>query len=213
MLWDEQAEKTSPQRGLTENITHINVDDVWNKGYTGKGVVVALIDSGVNYNHIDLADHLWDGGDQYPNHGYDFINDDNDPIDDNGHGTHCAGTICGDGTSGTQTGMAPDVTLMCLKVLDSEGSGYSSITQSAAEFAVENGADIISLSLGSRYPGASVSYSNRVIYTNVLQAGVVASVAAGNDRNKINEYAIPRNINSPGNCPPPWLHPDQQTNA
>ena len=213
MIWDESTEKANPTRGKTENIIKVNADDVWAEGYTGEGVVVAVIDSGVNYNHVDLADHLWDGGSEYPNHGYDFINDDYDPIDDHGHGSHCAGTICGDGTSGTQTGMAPDVTLMCLKVLDYAGNGYSNITRSAVEFAVEHGADIISLSLGSRYPTASNSYSNRITYTNALHAGVVASVAAGNDRDQIDNYPIPRNVNSPGNCPPPWLHPDQQANA
>ena len=67
--------------------------------------------------------------------------------------------------------------------------------------------------MGSRYPTASNSYSNRITYTNALHAGVVASVAAGNDRDQIDNYPIPRNVNSPGNCPPPWLHPDQQANA
>ena len=213
MLWDEQGEKASPTRGMTQNITHINADDVWNEGYTGKGVLIALIDSGVNYNHIDLEDHLWDGGDEYPYHGYDYVNDDKDPIDDNGHGTHCAGTICGDGTSGTQTGIAPDVTLMCLKVLDSKGSGNGNHILSAIEFAADKGADIISLSLGIRYPIASVNNILRKAFVNLLETGVVASVAAGNNRDNISKYPIPRNIDCPGNCPPPWIHPDQQTNA
>ena len=84
---------------MTDNIIMVNADKVWDMGYTGKGVLVAVLDSGVNYNHLDLADHLWDGGSQYPNHGYNVVGNNYDPMDNFGHGTHCAGTICGDGTS------------------------------------------------------------------------------------------------------------------
>ena len=71
--------------------------------YRGEGVVVAVVDSGVNYDHLDLADHLWDGGASFPHHGYDVVNDDDDPMDEKGHGTHCAGTVLGDGTAGSLT--------------------------------------------------------------------------------------------------------------
>ena len=211
LLWDEQSEKAEQGgREITDNITQVNADDVWNAGYTGKGVVVAVIDTGINYDHIDLKDHLWNGGPEYPYHGFDFVNDDNDPKDDHSHGTHCAGTVCGDGTSGTKTGMAPDATLMCIKVLNSKGSGNLSNLTSGVEFAVENGADILSLSLGWGFPNVTTSNSLRMIFNNVLEAGVIASVAAGND----GEYeTYPRNIGSPGNCPPPWIHPDQQANS
>ncbi len=91
-------------------------------GYTGEGIKVGVLDTGVNYNHVDLQDHMWiDPG--YPNHGYDFVNNDNNPMDDHGHGTHCAGTVAGDGTAGSQTGMAPDATIIALKVLDATGNG------------------------------------------------------------------------------------------
>lgn len=213
MIWDEKPEPARSTTGMTANITQVNADDVWGLGYTGEGVIVAVIDSGVNYNHVDLKDHLWDGGEQYPNHGYDFVNNDNDPMDDNGHGSHCAGTICGDGTSGTQTGMAPDATLMCIKVLNNEGSGSLQGILNGIQFALDNRADIISLSLGASHPDASTSQYMRPIFVNVLEAGVVAAVAAGNDGNRKNLFPVPRNVGSPGNCPPPWLHPDQQANA
>ena len=71
----------------------------------------------------DLQDHMWDGGAAYPNHGYDFGNNDNDPMDVNGHGTHTAGTIAGDGTAGTQVGVAPDAIIMALKIFDDAGNG------------------------------------------------------------------------------------------
>ena len=108
----EEARPVYPTREIASNVTQVNADQVWSLGYTGQGVVVAVIDTGVNYNHLDLADHLWDGGPDFPYHGFDVYNNDNNPMDDHGHGTHCAGTVCGDGTAGSQTGMAPDATLM-----------------------------------------------------------------------------------------------------
>jgi len=74
-----------------------------------------VLDVGVNYNHVDLADNMWEHPD-YPNHGYDFAYNDDDPMDNHGHGTHCAGTVAGDGTAGSQTGMAPDAKIMALKI-------------------------------------------------------------------------------------------------
>ena len=111
----EEPRPASATREITQNITKVGADQVWEMGYTGEGVVVAVIDTGVNYNHVDLADHLWEGGPDFPHHGYDVFNHDNDPMDDQGHGSHCAGTVCGDGTGPSQTGMAPDATLMCVK--------------------------------------------------------------------------------------------------
>ena len=129
---------TIDNKQLTYNVSMVNADKVWDLGYTGKGVIVAIVDSGVNYNHVDLADHLWDGGAQYPNHGYNVIDGNNDPMDNFGHGTHCAGTICGDGTSGLATGMAPDATLMCIKALDDYGYGSTSSFNAGMEFAIEH---------------------------------------------------------------------------
>ena len=207
---DEIPVPVEGTKGLTQNITQVNADDVWADGYTGEGVVVAVIDSGVNYNHLDLADHLWDGGPEFPHHGYDFTNNDNDPMDDNGHGSHCAGTVCGDGTAGTQTGMAPNATLMCVKMLDSEGSGYLAESIDGIQFAVEHGADVLSMSFGWSGGGdESVRIAYRNTLTNALEAGVVAAVAAGNEGDALNKYPVPNNVGAPGNCPPPWLHPDQ----
>ena len=196
---------------LTDNVSMVNADKVWDLGYTGKGVIVAIIDSGVNYNHVDLADHLWDGGAQYPNHGYNVIDNNNDPMDNFGHGTHCAGTICGDGTSGLATGMAPDATLMCIKVLDDYGYGSTSSFNAGMEFAIEHQADIISMSIGVMNASVADKTLMRNTCVNALQLGVIAAVAAGNDKNMM-MVPVPNNVRTPGNCPPPWLHPDQQGN-
>ena len=198
---------------MTDNIYMVNADKVWAMGYTGKGVLVAVIDSGVNYNHEDLKDHLWDGGAQYPNHGYNTVNDNYDTMDRYGHGTHCAGTICGDGTAGILTGMAPDATLMCVKALDDYGSGSTSSINSAMEFAIEHHADILSMSLGILAPSAANKTMLRNTCVNALELGVVASVAAGNfGTNMTPQMQVPNNILAPASCPPPWLHPDQQVN-
>ena len=87
----------SNDREITQNLLQVNAPQVWEQGYTGTGVLIALIDTGVRLDHADLAGRLWDGGSEYPNHGYDFYYHDNDPSDDRGHGTHVAGTICGTG--------------------------------------------------------------------------------------------------------------------
>ena len=213
LIGDYKPMKAQKQRGLIQNVTTVGADQVWAEGYTGKDVIVAVLDSGVNSEHADLQDHLWDGGSEYPDHGWNFIDNNSNTDDHNGHGTHCAGTISGDGTSGTQTGMAPDATLMCVKVLDDDGRGTLDAFVSGVEFAVENGADILSISLGWTYPNSYVSEIMREMFENVVYAGVVASVAAGNERAGIDTIPIPYNINAPGNCPPPWLHPDQQANA
>ncbi len=150
-------------REITWNVLKINANDVWQMGYTGEGVIVAVIDTGVNYNHHDLEDHMWEN-DEYPNHGYDFINDDNNPIDDMGHGTHCAGTVAGDGTSGSQTGVAPDATIMALKVLRSDGSGSESAVWQAMNFALQHNADVISMSLGWQHSWGP----NRTAWRNAM---------------------------------------------
>lgn len=218
LIPDTKAKPTSAVRGNTQNITQIQADKVWGLGFTGKDVIVAVIDSGVNTDHVDLKDHLW--SDSQGRHGKNTLDNNYDITDNDGHGTHCAGTICGDGTSGTTTGMAPDATLMCIKALDvdySDPSGPQTVgtvdaTISAVEYAVENGADILSMSLGFSYPGPGVNEIMRELFSNTLTAGVVASVAAGNDGRSsvLAQYPVPRNINAPGNCPPPYLSPDQE---
>jgi subtilisin family serine protease len=193
---------------ITWNVTKVNVPAIWALGYTGTGIKVGVLDTGVNYNHVDLADHMWSDP-SYPYHGYDFVNNDNNPMDDHGHGTHCAGTVAGDGTAGSQTGMAPDATIMALKVLSSTGNGTESGVWAAIQFTVEHGGDIISMSLGWQHSWGVDRPSWRNSFNNALAAGVIASVAAGNEGDQQGTYPIPDNVRTPGDCPPPWLNPDQ----
>ena len=195
------------------NVSQVHAPEVWDLGYTGQGIIVAVIDSGVNYNHTDIVNNMWDGGDEYPNHGWDFVNNDNDPMDDVDHGTHCAGTVSSYGTNGKQCGIAKDAKIMALKTLmpkpDGSGGGTGLTTDgwAAIEFAVSHGADILSMSLGSAGKGGYWAY--RAVMENVLHCGVIASVSAGNVGNDLTNYPVPNNVGSPGNCPSPWRHPDQ----
>lgn len=208
---DTDDTKTEPE--VTSNLIQINAPEVWEQGYTGEGVLVAILDTGVNYEHPDLADHLWDGGTQYPNHGYNSYDDNNNTMDNRGHGTHCAGIICGDGTSGKQTGVAPNVTLMCVKTLNDNGNTNANAICSGMEFAVEHGAQILSMSLGIANSSISDRTMLRQTCVNTLEAGVIAAVSAGNDGGSMNTNPIPNNVRVPASCPAPWIHPDQQVNA
>ena len=205
---------SSVSREITPNLTQVNADQVWALGYTGAGVVVAVVDSGVNYDHHDLADHLWDGGEAFPHHGYDIVNDDDDPMDDKGHGTHVAGIVCGDGTSGSQTGVAPDATLMCVKTTAADGFGGAVNIAGGMEWAVEHGCDLINLSQGMAGAGIPDKEIFRRTCTAILDAGIVALVCAGNEGLSILQmaYPIPNNVRVPASCPPPYLDPDQMAN-
>ena len=172
---------------LNDSIPLINADDVWNlhdeygESVTGLGVTVAIIDTGMDYNHPDLKDNFVDG--------YDFVNNDNDPMDDNGHGTHCAGIIAGTGAASNYrfVGVAPNTDLYVYKVMDNEGNGYTSWFIEGMEKAVDpNGdgnfsdhVDVISISAGdsSGFPGDAIS----IAANNAVDLGVVVVAAAGND--------------------------------
>jgi len=199
---------------IAPNIRQVNADQVWELGNMGQGVVVAVIDTGVNYNHADLADHLWDGGEAFPNHGFDIYNNDDDPMDDNGHGTHCAGTVCGDGTAWMATGAAPEATLMCIKSANEEGSSGAVNMVRGMEWAVEHGCDLISLSLGMAKAEVADKELLRHACDALLDAGIVVVAAAGNEGSATmqNICPIPNNVRVPGGCPPPYLDPDQMEN-
>ena len=213
--WIPDGEEPQPAfatREITQNVLQVGANQVWELGYTGEGVVVAVIDTGVNYNHVDLADHLWDGGTEFPHHGYDVKNHDNDPMDDHGHGSHCSGTVCGDGTAGSQTGMAPNATLMCIKCIDSEGNGGAQSISEGIQWAVEHGCDMFSMSLGV----ASSTIPDRTLLRHTceaaLDAGVVAAIAAGNEGDSQGQFPIPNNVRVPGSCPPPYMDDIQGEN-
>ncbi|HXH95188.1 MAG TPA: S8 family serine peptidase, partial [Thermoanaerobaculia bacterium] len=166
----------------TESDSKIGADQVWAQlGTQGKGIVVAVIDTGIDYNHVAL------GGGFGPAFrvigGHDFVNDDDDPMDDYGHGTHVAGIIGGNG--GGVVGVAPQVSFLAYKVLDSSGGGFDSTIMAGIERAADpNGdgnssdhADVANMSLGR--PGSPDDPVSKAVDT-ASAAGVVFAIAAGN---------------------------------
>lgn len=148
---------------------------------TGKGTTVAVLDSGVDYSHPDLGGGLGKGHKVVG--GHDFVNGDEDPMDDNGHGTHVAGIIAGKAAEkGGVTGVAPGANLLAYKVMDADGSGYTSDIiagiEAASDPANPHRANVINLSLGG--PGDGTDPLGRAA-TAAVQAGVVVVAAAGND--------------------------------
>jgi thermitase len=154
----------------------------WKIRTDGSRVIVAVIDSGVDYNHPDLRDNMWEG--RGPNgqliHGYNAINNTFNPMDDNGHGTHCAGTIGGVGNNSRGVaGVAHRASIMAIKFLSSSGSGALSDAIKGIDFARENGAQIMSNSWGG---GPSSSLMQEAI-VRARNAGIVFIAAAGNEGN------------------------------
>ena len=97
------------------SVTQIKAPLLWQLGITGSEVIVAVVDSGVNYSHPDLQNRMWSSS-QFPRHGFDFDANDDDPIDSQGHGTCCAGIVAGDGSKGRATGVAPGAKIMAVRV-------------------------------------------------------------------------------------------------
>lgn len=136
----------------------LNLEDAWDLITDCSSVTVAVIDTGVKFSHEDLVDNMWSGSSCVDENGadlggcdggYDYVNDDTDPVDDNGHGSHVAGIIgaVGNNAKGV-TGVCWKAKIMAIKALDSDGSGTTADIVSGIYFALENGAKVINTSLG-----------------------------------------------------------------
>ncbi len=203
--WDPTPVALDELDEYTWSVDLLGAPMLWDFGWTGEGVLVAVIDGGVDYNHADLADHLWDGGEDFPNHGYNFADDNDDPMDTNGHGTHVSGIICGDGTGGIQTGIAPDATLMCLKVQTSTAvEGYEATMWAAMDMCIEQGVDVMNMSLGMLHIWEPADSAWRANFEIMDIAGIASCVAAGNEGAS---FAPPTSIRVPATCPSPWRSP------
>ncbi|MEM4638097.1 MAG: S8 family serine peptidase [Candidatus Woesearchaeota archaeon] len=157
---------------------------------TGKNITVAVIDSGIYYNHTDLGGGFGPG--YRVKDGYDFVNMDDDPLDDYGHGTHVAGII---GANGTIKGVAPDVEFIAIKSCDNTGVCDISNIISGIEWAVDNGADIISMSLGGSYSDVVEGNSGKDSVSLAVEAAFASGkpviIAAGNTGPAISTINVP----------------------
>lgn len=159
-------------------IDKIEAPEVWKRGITGKGIIVAVVDSGIDATHPDLDDLDDNPYTKDPKvvGWINYINGSKYPYDDFGHGTQIAGTISGTGAGGVNTGVAPGSKLIVAKVLDQDGFGYRSDVILAFEWAVNNGASIINFSGGV----GSHNSSFTMVIDKVVAAGVIPVVSAGN---------------------------------
>ncbi|BAU47851.1 peptidase S8 [Sulfurifustis variabilis] len=169
----------------------IDAPEAWDLQTGSESIVVAVIDTGVDYNHPDLAANIWtnpgeipgngvdDDGNGYVDdvHGYDFFGDDADPLDDHGHGTHVAGTIAAVGDNGVGVaGVNWRARVMAVKFLNSSGSGSTSDAIGGILYAADMGARVTNNSWG----GGAFSQALQDAIVTANNAGILFIAAAGN---------------------------------
>ena len=177
----------------------IDAPEAWARETGDAAVIVAVVDTGVAYDHPDLDGNIWTNaadppgnGDQDGNgfvddsRGWDFLDDDNDPRDFDGHGTHVAGTIGAEGNNATGiTGVDWDVSLMPLRAGDEFGFA-SADTTAAFLYACRNGADVVNGSFAGYFPSASELAALR----SPECANTLFVFAAGNDASSNDDYPV-----------------------
>ena len=185
----------------------INAPAAWDSVTGDTTQIIAIIDTGVDWDHPDLDDNIWTNWNEIPDNGidddnngyiddtrgWDYINNDNDPNDDNSHGTHVAGIAAAEGNNGIGIcGVAWNARIIPIKMLQSSGSGNSSDFASAIEYASDNGATVINMSLGSYYPSQVVESALANAYAGTSYGnGSMLVAAAGNDGNCICNDCLP----------------------
>src|SRR4051812_18469987 len=181
-------------------------------GFTGAGVGVAIIDSGIAAWHDDLSNSTnaaFPYGNQRVSKFVDFVNGQTTPYDDNGHGSHVAGIVAGNGydSNGQKSGTAPEASLVSLKVLDGNGNGTVSNIIAALDWVLANHATynirVVNMSVGAAIHESAFTDPLTLAAKRVVDAGVVVVGAAGNFGK--NSAGLPQygGISAPGNAP--WV--------
>lgn len=155
----------------------IGADRAWDKQLGKSSVLVAVIDTGIDWNHPDLATN-------YVPLGYDWVNNDTDPMDDHGHGTHCAGIIAASINNSIGIAGLTQVRIMAEKGLDQNGEGYDDDLAKAIIHAVDQGADILSNSWGGNEESTLIHDAMKYAYDK----GVLIVAAAGNSATDVKMY-------------------------
>lgn len=148
-------------------VKRIKAPDVW-ETTTANGIKIAVIDTGMDYTHTDLQGRYAGG--------YDTANDDTDPFDDHGHGTHVSGIVAAALDGAGLAGVAPSGQILAIKALGADGSGYISDVVEAVDWAMNNGAQVINFSLGSTYDSKTLESK----LNEAAAKGIVLVAAAGN---------------------------------
>jgi len=171
-----------PYYGSQWGLTRVRAPEAWALS-TGQGVLIAVLDTGTDYTHPDLSGKVRTDIDR------DFVNNDDDAMDDNGHGTHVSG-IAAAATNNSRgvAGMGWDASILPVKVMDSNGSGNSSLLATGIYYAADHGARVINMSLGGLYSCPS-DLQTAVDYA--YSRGVLLVAAAGN--NGANRTVFPAN--------------------
>lgn len=164
-----QEVKDSIEYCIPKGIINLNCEKLWNEGYTGEGIKIAVLDTGCDINHICLKDRIID----YKN--FTFEGDKNDVTDKRGHGTHVAGIIAGNRIKQGVTGVAPDCELIICKVISSHG-GFDEDIIEALEYAIEQKVDIINMSIG----GAGIHKTMHDLIKKATELGISVVCAGGN---------------------------------
>ncbi|MBP3957990.1 S8 family serine peptidase [Gemmata sp. G18] len=195
-----QRTPNDPSYSSLYGMTKIGAPAAWDSSTGNRNFVVAVIDTGVDYNHPDLAANMWknageiagNGVDDDRNgyiddiYGWDFANNDNNPMDDNGHGTHVAGTIGAVGNNGVGVaGVNWSTQIMALKFLSASGSGYTSNAVAALNYAVARGVKLSNNSWG----GGGYDSSLAAAIGRAQTAGHIFVAAAGNSGQNIDAIA------------------------
>jgi subtilisin family serine protease len=159
---------------LDASVPQVGAPEAWQAGHTGEGAVVAVLDSGIDTDHPDLAGTVVAA--------HDFTGSESGTDDRYGHGTHVAGIITGSGagSGGRYQGVAPDASLLNGKVLDDFGDGTESGIIAGMQWAVAQGADVVNLSLGNGFQSGGDDPMDRAVNTLTRESGTLFVVAAGN---------------------------------
>lgn len=210
---------TLPSVNATPNLWKVGAPRAWELGFDGSDVLLLSIDDGAANNHPDLANRIWSNPGEVPGNGldddgngyvddvwgWDFRDGDNWPYDI-GHGTHVAGIAVGDGSStGEITGVAPGATLAVARI-----GGEGALLESY-QYAIAIGADAITSSHTLKLDSDPTYMLFRTAMEVELAAGIARANSIGNQGLDAfgPVFTIPWNIATPGNCPGPWIHPQQ----